>query len=87
MSNKNSKFNWVVRLYDKRATCYRKFVIEDRTESEAENEIQNDVREASDWTMTKTNNSIVKDILSRVWNREISADEGFEEIENLIVDK
>jgi len=80
-----NRFDWIVKLYNENNLCSQKILIGNRTEKEAENEVENEIRDAADWTMVKTNASVVKSILNKVWARELSADEGFEEIENLII--
>ena len=48
-----NKMDWIVRTYDKHASQTSSFIIENRTEKEAENEAMHDaeVRNSDDWTM------------------------------------
>jgi len=58
MKNNNTykRDNWRVTVYDKKDKIIDSWVIENRTENEAENEAIADLPyEMNDWTMTKCN--------------------------------
>lgn len=51
-------FDWLVTVYDKNDKVEDAFIIEDRTEHEAENEATPDVQDAADWTMVKAEDEV-----------------------------
>ena len=56
--NKDNKCNWQVIMYDDQDNEIGQFVIENRSEREAEREAMHDseVQQASDWSMTSVTN-------------------------------
>jgi len=47
----NNRYNWKVTAYDKDNNIIEQWVIENRTEHEAENEAMADLPECDDWSM------------------------------------
>ena len=76
---KRKTFDWIVACYDENNKVEEAFIIEDRTEQEAEKEAQSSgVDQFDDWTMTKLDDEVKR--FMKEWGssqKEVKAVEGF----------